>query len=381
MKILHCCLCGPFTEYYNYQDNILSRQNKTDGCQVFMILSLEKYIEHDVIGVVPPIEYIDDNGIYIKRIPFRWMPCKFLQTKVRSYIGFEESVIKISPDVILFHGTAAYELLTLKRIKEHLPKTKIYIDSHSSLNNSAQNILSKYVLHRIFYAQILSNILPYIEKIFYVSYECKQFLTDLYRIDESFLEYYPLGGIIFSERIRQSKRLTLRKQYSLKDSDILLIHSGKMEKAKKTYDIVQALHSTDASNIRLIILGSMTPEVSDAVMPIVESDPRIEYLGWKSGEELMDYLCAADLYVQPGTQSATMQNALCCGSAAALYPYESHKFLLGDSVFYIENIEDMKNLFTSISNNRSILEEKRAMSNKIARERLDYKILAARLYR
>lgn len=153
-----------------------------------------------------------------------------------------------------------------------------------------------------------------------------------------------------------------------------------MEKAKKTSELVQALHAVQANNLKLLIVGSMTDEVAADVMPVVEADPRIEYLGWKSGEELMDYLCAADLYVQPGTQSATMQNALCCGSAAALYPYESHKYLLGDSVFYIETVEDMKNLFAAISTNPDILEAKRAMSNKIARERLDYKVLAARLY-
>ena len=167
----------------------------------------------------------------------------------------------------------------------------------------------------------------------------------------------------------------------LSNNDILMVHSGKMGAKKRTYELLEAFCSVDAKNLKLIILGSMTDDVSSKVMPLIEQDPHVEYLGWQSGEELMDYLCASDLYVQPGGQSATMQNALCCGSAAALFPYPSHKFLLGDSVFYIDTVEDMKKLFTEISQNREILEEKRKMSDKIAKEKLDYKVLAARLYR
>ena len=219
-----------------------------------------------------------------------------------------------------------------------------------------------------------------IDKVLFVSYEAKSFVQKMYGLPESILEFYPLGGIIPPCETRLQRRNKIRADHSAKADDILLIHSGRMGKAKKTYELVQALHVTQADNIKLLIIGSMTDDVASNVMPIVDADPRIEYLGWKSGAELTDYLCAADLYVQPGTQSATMQNALCCGSAAALYPYESHKYLLGDSVFYIETIEDMKKLFAAISTTPDIVEAKRAMSNKVARECLDYKVLAARLY-
>ena len=75
-----------------------------------------------------------------------------------------------------------------------------------------------------------------------------------------------------------------------------------------------------------------------------------------------------------------MQNALCYGCSAALYPYESHTHLLGDRIFYIETIEDMEQLFEEISLNKHILEEKRKMSFDFAKARLDYKKLAALLY-
>ena len=380
MKILHCCLSNFYIDNYNYQENLLAKQNKIDGHDVRIVASTETYIDNAQLGYIKPSIYRTHDNIPIERIPYKHFPSKFLQRKLRFYVGLKKIIVDFQPDVIMFHGACAGELLIFKSVKKIIPHIKIYVDNHAFFANSGRNLLSKYILHKLYYGNILRSVLTCLDKIFYVTLECKAFLTDVYNICEDKLEYLPLGGIIPNEGDRHLQRCMIRDLYRIEENDILLVHSGKMEQAKKTYELVQALHSTHADNLKLLIIGSMADDVATNVMPIVDADPRIEYLGWKRGEELMDYLCAADLYVQPGTQSATMQNALCCGSAAALYPYESHKYLLGDSVFYIETIEDMRKLFAAISTNPDILEAKRAMSNKVARERLDYKVLAARLY-
>lgn len=381
MKILHCCLSCFYIDNYNYQENILPHQNKLDGHDVMILASTETYINNKSFGYVDSSEYYSENDILVKRIPYRYFPIEFISRKARSYLGVSKIIASFAPDVILFHGLCAYEIITVAKYKQAHPEVKLYMDSHEDFHNSAQNFLSKYVLHKIFYKHILKKTLPYIDKIFYVSYECKQFLINIYDIPEYMLEYYPLGGIIVDDNSRKIKREQIRSLHSISRSDILLVHSGKMGQLKKTLELVKALHETNAQNLKLLIIGSMTHDVSDNVMPLIEKDPRITYLGWKSGDELIDYLCASDLYVQPGSQSATMQNALCCGSAAALFPHESHKYLLGDSVFYIETIDDMKKLFELITDNPNLIEEKRMQSNKIAREKLDYKVLAARLYK
>ena len=380
MRILHCCLSCFYIDNYNYQENMLPRQNKLDGHDVMIMASTETYMNNRSLGYVQPCQYYNNDGILVERIDYKWLPSNTLKRKLRCYKDLLSKIANFNPDVILFHGLCAEALFEVSKYKIEHPHVKLYADSHEDFYNSARGFLSKEILHKIIYKFYLHKALCSIDKIFYLSYEVKLFIQKMYDLPESILEFYPLGGILPSEAVRIQTRDTIRTILKLSKDDILLVHSGKMGKAKRTYELVQALHFTTATNVKLIILGSMTPEVAAKVLPIVESDSRIEYLGWKSGKELMSYLCAADLYVQPGTQSATMQNALCCGSAVALYPYDSHKFLLGDSVFYIENVEDMKNLFEEIANDRNILEGKRNMSNKIARERLDYKVLAARLY-
>ena len=130
----------------------------------------------------------------------------------------------------------------------------------------------------------------------------------------------------------------------------------------------------------MIIIGSMDEKTSILTIPLINSDPRIIYLGWLNSNVLQDYLCASDLYIQLGGQSATMQNALCCGCAAAIFPYLSHQYLLGDSVFYIENQDDLIRILKIISSDVSTLEKKRKESNTIAENVLDYKKISAKIY-
>jgi glycosyltransferase involved in cell wall biosynthesis len=224
-------------------------------------------------------------------------------------------------------------------------------------------------------------VIPYIDRIYCVNYDGILFLEKLYKIPRNNLVLYPLGGEILDESVRKTKRENIRKLLNLKNNDILLIHCGKLDKQKRTKDLLEAFYNVNRNNLRLILIGSMTEEVEFAVKEYLTNDRRINYLGWKKSDELADYLCAGDLYVQPGSQSATMQNALCYGCAAALYPHESYKYLLGDKVFYIKTVEDMEQLFEEISLNMNKLEEKRNLSFDFAKSTLDYKNLAAILYR
>src|SRR5699024_12102175 len=88
------------------------------------------------------------------------------------------------PDVILFHGSQSYDLLNVEKYKNDNPRVKLYVDNHADRGNSAKGFISKNVLHKFYYKKILQKCLPYIDKIFYVTYERKLFLEDIYRSEE-----------------------------------------------------------------------------------------------------------------------------------------------------------------------------------------------------
>lgn len=99
---------------------------------------------------------------------------------------------------------------------------------------------------------------------------------------------------------------------------ILFVQSGKMDATKKILQSLHAFAKLDNPNIRLVLAGHLHDDVAGEVGAIIAQDARIAFVGWKTTDELRALLCAADVYLQPGTQSATMQMSLCCRCAVIL---------------------------------------------------------------
>ena len=89
---------------------------------------------------------------------------------------------------------------------------------------------------------------------------------------------------------------------------------------------------------------------------------------------------AGDLYIQLGSQSVTMQQAICNGCVVAVYPHESHLFLLKSKAYYINNSTELTNLLNSISQNRDEFSIKRKELSKLANEVLDYNEISTLIY-
>lgn len=147
--------------------------------------------------------------------------------------------------------------------------------------------------------------------------------------------------------------------------------------------MIESIHAFQANkrdNLRLLLIGSLDDAIQNEVHSLIKADKNISYVGWKDSAELMDYLCAADVYLQPGSQSAIMQNALCLRCAVILADVDSHKpFICGNGWLLNKNLS-LHHVFDCISCNPSQLEYMAEKSLAIARQLLDYSKLAARLY-
>ena len=380
MKILHCCLSCYYIDNFQYQENQLPRQNKLDGHDVLIVASTETFVNATELGYVVPRKYINEDGIPVIRVPYRKVLTKFITRKIRSYQGVYKILDEANPDVILFHDTCAWELLTVSKYKKNNRQVKLYVDSHTDANNSATNFISRNILHRVFYRAILRSACRYIDKILCISLETQDFMGSIYGLAKDKLEFYPLGGIVVDDNEYFKKRKKIRTELELKDEDILLVHSGKLNKLKRTGDILEALSKVRSKRLRFVILGSFSDDVKSLIESKIQADHRVTYEGWKNVEELSEYLCAADMYVQPGSQSATMQNAICCRCAVMLHPYRSHEPYLRDNGYFVNTVEDMINCFNLIVAQPQLLSQMSDNSRKVADDLLDYRKLAVRLY-
>lgn len=379
LKILHVCLASHYTEGMTYQDNQLADQNAADGHDVVVVSDCYRYAGH-ALEEVDEEDIILLSGVRLVRMKYDFIINSFVSNKIRKVNRLKIFLEELRPDVILFHGVAGYEMLTVSQYKINNPDIKLYIDSHEDYHNSGTFWFSLFFQYKVFNRFIVRKIRKNVDKFLYLSYESKTFLQEVYGLSDRETEFYPLGGNLLEPDRKSLFKEIVRTKLGLENSDILIVHSGKFAKEKRTKELLESFASVSGKHLRLILIGSIPEEMKPVLLPLIEADKRVVFLGWMSSDELIKYLAAADLYVQPGTQSATMQNAICCGTPVALYPYPSHKPYISGNGLLIANESDYRAMFSDLASNKLDLSAMSGASYAIARELLDYKKLASRLY-
>lgn len=379
IKIMHVCLASHYTEGMTYQDNQLAEQNARDGHSVVVVSDCYTFNGSQLVEV-PEEDRILDSGIRLIRCKYDKIINNVISSKIRKVSKLLNLIKEFSPEVILFHGAAGWEMLTVAKYRKNFPSCQLYIDSHEDFHNSGTFWLSKFFQYKIFNKIIVNRIKKYVNKFLYISEESKIFLKEMYSLSDDILEFFPLGGTVFDEDIKDKNNKTIRNKHHLSSDDILIVHSGKLDAGKKTEMLLKSLFSVENERLKIFIIGSIPDDMRPVLMPLIERDHRVFFIGWKSGAELVQYLCAADLYFQPGTQSATMQNAICCGAPVALFPYASHKPYINGNGFYVENEADCINALNKILTQPKLVKEMKNNSIELAKNLLDYKKLAEKLY-
>lgn len=377
MKILHMCLSNFYIDDAGYQENYLVRQHVRDGHEVLVIASTETFNGRGGYSYTDAKTYIGSDGARVIRIPYSsWLPRR-LAKKLRIHPGVYDLVADFQPEAILFHGSSGNEVVSVARYVRNHPNVIFYTDSHADRNNSARGFVSRNILHRLFYRFRLHQALPQIKKVLCVSVEAVDFLSDIYGVPGEKLEFFPLGGeLLCEEEIREKRSLT-RAALETSEDTFIFIQSGKMAKRKKLASSLRAFAQLSGENLRFWVVGLLVEEIRDEVLPLIKADPRVVFLGWKSPEELTDLLCAADAYVQPGSQSATMQNALCCGCPVILEDVPAHQPYRAAGAVLVNGEQALLEALAGAT--RWSSSEKQAQALAFAREQLDYRRLGQRV--
>jgi hypothetical protein len=382
MRVLHCCLSNFYVDNFNYQENLLVREHVKAGHEVLVLASTELVDLNGNLTYLSPSNYIGADGAEVVRIRYRRIRPYFLAKKLRAYHKTYEHIDKFNPDVILFHGTCAWELLTFCLYKQNNPSVKLYLDSHEDFNNSARCFMSKNILYRLFYAPIIRRSLPYIEKILCVSIESLDFMHKFIGCPVNKLEYFPLGGHIYNDMDYFRNRSFIRKKLGIPTDSLVLLQSGKFDAKKKLIDSLIAFQSIQCSkHIYFLVAGSLHESIRAQVEELIVKDSRIRFLGWMNSDDLMQTLCAADVYVQPGSQSATLQNSICCRCVVVVDDVPSHYPFVEGNGWMVGNTDSLINSFESAIRAFQLghLDQMKDKSLSIARQLLDYKKMALRL--
>lgn len=381
MRIIHLCLASVYVDGRSYQENELIRQHVSDGHEVLVVASTENHDPRGRTVFVEPGDYLGEEGARVLRIPYRAMLPGRLGPKLRAHPGVRGILDDFAPDSILFHGLCGWELLTVAAYGEDNPSVLVYADCHADWNNSARSFLSREILHKRFYRAIVQKALPRLRKLLCTTPGVMDFAEEVYQVPRERLELFPLAGHPVPDERYGPARRRARARHGVQDGQILFVQSGKQTRRKKLLESLRAFAQVPDPRFRLVIVGSLFDDIRSEAEALIAADPRVSFAGWQSVEELNDLLCGADVYLQPGTQSVTMQNSLCARCAVVIDDVPSHRIHHEGNGWLINPEQPLEAILREISQGPERIGPMGDASYRIAKERLDYAVLANRVLR
>ena len=374
MRLLIWTTGNAFTPSMLYKENYIIKAALEYGDNVMVLASKYRYIDGKERYVS---EDETDIGYGLKRFEYKSVINEFVTRKVRFIPELIKSTISFHPDLVFVNCAQVYNVKYLKRIKEALPEVKIVLDFSTKYLNSAGNWLSKNILHRYFYRSWIQDALPYVDNIFYISAESRDFAHEMYEIPLDRMEHNNLPGETIPPELKQQYRREIREKLGFKGNEIFLLYSGKIYPDKKIVELVNAFSSITDERFRLLIIGvyQCDEQYRNEVEQLIRADSRIIFMSFVTGSELTKYVSACDLYVQPGSISQTCQTAVCCGTPLCFNDIPTHREIFNGNGFFADNEEQLSNVFKKISVNESVLKTMSSLSYDMAGSELDYKII------
>ena len=386
MKIV--MLCDFYIHTLQYQENLLVKYYIKQGHEVTVVTSTFESIFDYYAGKYNktiPAHVFFDNGAKIIKLPFSIN----ILNKIRRFAGIGKILEQEQPDVIFSHDIM-FNLYEVRKYKNKHPNCKIIMDYHADYSNSGNNWLSRNILHKIIRKTCLYSVLKHIEKIYPIVPAGFIFLNELYGIPYERMELLPLGTDpdIFNEIISQKKGQEIRKKLNIPDDAFVIFSGGKLEPLKKTEFLIRAFNNLSDPRIHLMIVGKASENNASYKAELVslsQNNKNIHFTGWLSGNEIYNYMNAADIAVFPASQSVLWQQAIGMGlplivgahlgqDASYLNIYNC-LIILEESQITVQEIE--KNIKKLIED-PALLNTMKEAALKTSNEYLSYDIIAKR---
>lgn len=313
MKVLHVCLAAFYIDHYAYQENILPRMHKIQGHDVSIVASCETFIDNQYLGYVTPSEYVNEDGISVKRLPYKKFLPLSLAKKLRLYEGLGKYLHDVKPDFVFLHDIQFLSIKEIVLYKKEYPQTVIVADGHTDYINSARSFISKNILHRLIYKPSIRRAERYIDKFYGTLPSRNRFMHEMYGIPSEKIEYLPLGvdDTKLNGLEQDSEREYLISQYKLKRDNYIVITGGKFDKAKRNIiNLVEAVSGLE--DVILIVFGSFSKEIEEIVNSVAKSN--IIFVGWLNELECSKMIMGSDLAVFPYLHSTLWEQSAGVGT-------------------------------------------------------------------
>lgn len=373
MRLLILTTGNEFTPSMLYKENYIIKAAKLRGDEVFVYANQFTYVSGKSV-VASNVEVTD--GYTLKRFKYRSYGLNIITNKIRRIDSLEREIIEIKPDLIFINCPQVYNVKNICFIKRHLPNVKVVLDFSTKYLNSARNWISRTILHRHIYRHWIKKALPYVDKVFYISQESREFAQEMYDLPDSILEHNNLPGEMIPKEEKFEYKRKIFKRLGFSRNNFLFLYSGKIYPDKNVDQLIRAFIRSINAEFRLVIIGAFLDDTYKSLIEsLIQSDERIIFMNFVSGDELTQFICAADLYIQPGSISQTCQTAVCCGTPLCFNDIPTHREIYNGNGFFSNSEEELVEVFAEVGKNPDVLCDMIDYSYKLAKEELDYNVI------
>ncbi|MBH9967912.1 glycosyltransferase family 4 protein [[Bacillus] enclensis] len=379
MEILHLCLCGPVTDNWNYQDNLLPKYHKKIGNSVTVITSQWVRNNSGELIKFKKSNYLNDDGVRMIRLPIKGD--KDLIKKFKSFKGLYESIEKCKPNIIFIHGCQFIDMKYVVKYVEKHPEVQVYLDNHADFYNSGKNWVSKSILHKLIWRNSAKKIQPFVRRFYGVLPARVDFLTDIYKVPKEKVELLVLGAD--DEKVNEVKNSDaneLRNKYEIKPNDFLIMTGGKINNHKtQVFLLMKAIKELKNPNIKLIVFGSVEAQYKSEFNKLLNEN--VKYIGWIDSQDTYRYFNASDLVVFPGLHSVLWEQVVGLGKPCVFRYMEgfTHIDLGGNCEFlYEDSVDEIKRVISEIYNSPEKFVEMKNVALTSGMEKFSYENIAKR---
>ena len=369
-----------YIDNYGYQENILPKMHKHQGHEVTILASTETYYDNKKLGYVKPSVYRTCDDISITRIPYTKIFPHRLSKKLRLYKGLFQYLMNNKPDIIFLHDI---QFISIWQIAYYAHKTKviIYADSHTDLNNSGRNWLSYYVLHKLIYKACAKIIQPYITRFYGTLPTRVDFLSNVYGIPKDMIELLVLGAddSQFDMSQKADIRKKIRNDLGFNEKDFVIVSGGKIDHRKNIHHLIQAFKHISQSNIKLILFGSISDEMSFILDQIDGKTKNIIFLSWIKVNKIYEVLFASDLGVFPGSHSVLWEQSVGIGLPCVFKKWDRIQHVdVGGNCLFIDDVSpaNLRDVILYLFNNNPVMERMKSVALEKGVPKFSYSTIA-----
>lgn len=339
MKVVHVCLCGPMTDNWSYQENLLTKYHRKQGYEVTVIASQWVWKPDGTLGTINDTDYVNDDDVHVVRIPLLYGN---INTRLRLYRGLYKAIENEKPEILFVHDCQFLNLETIRKyVKKH--RIKLYVDNHADYNNSARNILSRVVLHGMIWRFLNQRIAKYVECYYGVLPARVDFLKQMYKLPSEKCKLLVMGADDDSvaKCLTGVQRLETRKSWGVSEDNIVILTGGKIDLNKKQIlSFMQAVNNLENRNVILQVFGSVASDLKEEFNN--QLSDTVKYIGWKKSDEIYREYAGADIVAFPGLHSVLWEQAVGTGKPCLFKKIDgfTHVDVGGNCLFFEQDTEE-----------------------------------------